>query len=941
MNTRPKIAFMTTLGTNVGDDFIRAGIFSFFSEVFGKFEPLYVNKHDLSTLFRWCEGESVLVPDKFRYADIIVQAGTPVYWNLGESTCYNVSWANALWEDRIFRLGHEKPIFNIGAGSCQPYPGAIEEVVGDPKCVSFIRSAHMACCWTSVRDPLASEILSSLGLNHASLPCPAFHAARSHGVWHGTEKLLAVNFMRLGGHFKLKQDITTEYWAGIIEELVPELRKYHRLIFVAHDMNEKEFMERWRCGSEIIFYSSDWRDYLRVYASCIGAVTNRVHGAVCAAGFGRPSVIVGNDSRLLIGDFIGIPSLYVGDTCADEIVELVERGLQNAGSERERLISLREETARRYCSAIEKGVADFSLDKRGGRAKFVMQDGMSLKKKQNRRSEFKNILLPRFDTFGDIVLLEGFVKNLMDLFPNANITLLVREGYDQLAPMFPDGLEWLTTSINPYKDRIDKEIVNSLLEKLRKRNYDLILITTYDRTWLDEVLAAALSPAKRFMLGGRPEPVPHLKEILDHLEIRLNGALYDAFFKVEEKTHETDKYQLFFAWLRGREDVLPRPRLHVPGDVSSKAGKLLSTFGLRAQDFIFCFPAGTATVRSKVWGADNFAQVIGHIERKYSIRALVAGHENEKEIVEEVVESAKQRGTNPEFWLGKDGDIPLACALVEKSFFYLGNDTGLMHMAAALNKPVFAIFGGGTWPRFLPRAEKGRAFVCPMPCFYCKWDCFFDEPLCLNSIPVEPVIREIDKALMKGFVRGDELKIIKIPHRTKEVKYALQNAAQSLRRLKSERDCLDSQVKQLTRLLKESEADRETRLAQTRELQRLLRESEADRAARLELIKELSKRLDESERDRAARLTQIEELGRRLEEVEADRAARLELIEELEGRLEEVEADRAARLQVIEGLVDEIDELKAELKDKSRIIEEQRFVLDKKPVRILRRLKAI
>ena len=40
--------------------------------------------------------------DKFRQADVIVQAGAPVYWSNGRFTSWNSEWAEALWFDRIY-----------------------------------------------------------------------------------------------------------------------------------------------------------------------------------------------------------------------------------------------------------------------------------------------------------------------------------------------------------------------------------------------------------------------------------------------------------------------------------------------------------------------------------------------------------------------------------------------------------------------------------------------------------------------------------------------------------------------------------------------------------------------------------------------------------------------------------------------------------------------
>ena len=121
MRSNPIISFMTTLGVNIGDEFIREGIASFFDEMFDRWTPLYVDKHNLLTLHERIEDEPCIVRDKFREADIIVQAGAPVYWKLGSSTSYNVAWAEALWEQRIFKLGPEKPLIEAPTKLIVPF----------------------------------------------------------------------------------------------------------------------------------------------------------------------------------------------------------------------------------------------------------------------------------------------------------------------------------------------------------------------------------------------------------------------------------------------------------------------------------------------------------------------------------------------------------------------------------------------------------------------------------------------------------------------------------------------------------------------------------------------------------------------------------------------------------------------------------------------------
>src|SRR4051794_15726351 len=173
-----RIAFMTTVGRNVGDEFIREGIRSFFDDVLGTYEPYYVDKHDLGTLHRPVYDEGEALADKFQDADVIVQAGAPVYWNNGKYKSYNDTWSQALWFDRIFKLGGEKVVLNLGAGAGQKSEDDLETLLSDPLLIEFARQAGEACAWTTTRDPLASNFLAAANVEHELLPCPAFYAAK-------------------------------------------------------------------------------------------------------------------------------------------------------------------------------------------------------------------------------------------------------------------------------------------------------------------------------------------------------------------------------------------------------------------------------------------------------------------------------------------------------------------------------------------------------------------------------------------------------------------------------------------------------------------------------------------------------------------------------------------------------------------------------------------
>jgi hypothetical protein len=354
----PRVAFMTTVGKNVGDEFIREGIRSFLDEVFGDggYDPYYVNKHDLTTLHRPLLDEIEPLTDKFRDADILVQAGAPVFWHLGESRCYREDWVQALWHQRVFRLAADKPFLNLGAGSCQRDESDERPLLEDVECRDFIRTVGRCSRLTTARDPLTSRVLSRLGLAHELLPCPALHAARRLGGGHTPPagEVLAVNLMELAGHYLLKPENDPRRWSNVVLATLPQLRERFRLLFVAHDEAEVRFQRYCNRPDEMIFYSPDYRDYLSVYSRVAGVVANRVHGAVCAAGFGRPAVLVGTDSRIGIARPIGIPAIDSSRVTPEWIIKSLDEQMARRDEVMQQRLALREASAAEYVRLIRE-----------------------------------------------------------------------------------------------------------------------------------------------------------------------------------------------------------------------------------------------------------------------------------------------------------------------------------------------------------------------------------------------------------------------------------------------------------------------------------------------------------------------------------------------------------------------------------------------------------
>lgn len=88
---------------------------------------------------------------------------------------------------------------------------------------------------------------------------------------------------------------------------------------------------------------------------------------------------------------------------------------------------------------------------------------------------------------------------------------------------------------------------------------------------------------------------------------------------------------------------------------------------------------------------------------------------------------------------------------------YVGKDSGTMHLAASLGKPVVAVFGGGHWSRFLPVGIRAVVLTVEVPCRGCDWRCHLPKPVCASSLPMGAVAQAWD---LLPSLAAEEIRVI-------------------------------------------------------------------------------------------------------------------------------------------------------------------------------------
>ncbi len=149
---------------------------------------------------------------------------------------------------------------------------------------------------------------------------------------------------------------------------------------------------------------------------------------------------------------------------------------------------------------------------------------------------------------------------------------------------------------------------------------------------------------------------------------------------------------------------------------------------------------------NKRWPVEHFAELVRQLSARFSdVRFAILGSHEERPLGETIAQAAPAR------CLDLTGRLQLPeliewtrlCALM------VTNDTGPMHVAAALGKPVVALFGPTEPRRTGPYGQLERALQLDLPCIPCMKDsCSFDRPLeCLRALAPQMVVARVQHFL--------------------------------------------------------------------------------------------------------------------------------------------------------------------------------------------------
>ena len=335
----------------------------------------------------------------------------------------------------------------------------------------------------------------------------------------------------------------------------------------------------------------------------------------------------------------------------------------------------------------------------------------------------KKILIRGANWLGDSVISIPVIRTVRKNYPDAYIGLVLRKGPAELLAALP----YVNKIYLEGKD--DRAVI--------KEKFDLGILLTN-----------SFSSALKFWLWGVKERIGYPAEyrgIFLTKKVPLAGKprsihLSEEYFRILEAA--------------GLKEFEKKPEFFIPEKNLLKAGEMLKETGFQNSELLIGVCPGATYGPAKIWPKERYLNVISYLIKEKGAKIIIFGGSGETEIINYLL---KNQDFSDSIMASPDNDILTGAALIKKCRLFITNDTGPMHIAAALGIPVIAIFGSTNPVWTGPSGAGTRVIYRKLECSPCYSRSCKNKKAnyeCLTGISEKEVLSSIEE--LKIFKREEK-----------------------------------------------------------------------------------------------------------------------------------------------------------------------------------------
>jgi heptosyltransferase-1 len=368
--------------------------------------------------------------------------------------------------------------------------------------------------------------------------------------------------------------------------------------------------------------------------------------------------------------------------------------------------------------------------------------------------EFKKILLIKLSAMGDVVHTFPVLNKLRRRYPKARIDWLAGSGVTELLaenPAIDNVIEFVREEWSKPWQLAPYASAARLVATLRAAEYDLVL--DLQGQLRSAVFAFASGApvrigfdkprADRWKTLSRKIPAEAKKHAWQGAREGSYLAYTDHIPLPTLDAHPVERY-LGVAPMLGLDDGAPDFAFPIPAEASTRIDALLDYYGVAKTRLVAVAP-GTVW-ETKQWQSGGFAEVARHFLKK-KLAVVLIGSDRERAICDEIAGLAK--GTVN---LAGETTLPELAALLRRATICVTNDSGPMHLAVALGRPVVAVFGPTDPVWAGPYHRDGAVLRAELPCSPCylrQLNRCMHGHACMQNVAAGAVIDRLETILDK------------------------------------------------------------------------------------------------------------------------------------------------------------------------------------------------
>lgn len=343
----------------------------------------------------------------------------------------------------------------------------------------------------------------------------------------------------------------------------------------------------------------------------------------------------------------------------------------------------------------------------------------------SRREATTRILVRSLNWVGDAIMATPTISRLRQFYADAHITVMVRPWVAAIYEHNPDVDALLVVDDS-----------GAGLWKAASR-------IQQEKFTLGIALPNSLRAALLLKLGGVPVRIGYARGFGRKLLLNRPVVLDPELLKV----HQVYYYLGIIAGTCGKPEGAPRLTLNAGELERGEMQRLLGGMGLDRGAPLIGIAPGSINSNAKRWAPERFAALADYLGKTHGAQVLLLGSAKEQDVLERVAALSRPHVHN----LAGKVTLGQLIALVERLQALVCNDSGAMHIGAAMGIPTVAVFGPTEWATtypFSPRAAMVRKEG--IDCAPCMLrECPIDHR-CMTGVTIEMVAEKLEPLLAAG-----------------------------------------------------------------------------------------------------------------------------------------------------------------------------------------------